>query len=71
MNTSRSDGAAYACRQRIAKTSLGRIDVFGGVSGQQGADPRDWDAVPVQDATRGGTGSVFFFSYRFHGLRAH
>ena len=51
-------GAVYACRQRTAKVSVGRFDVHGGASGQQGAAIGDRRAVSVQSATRNGAGPL-------------
>ena len=48
----------HACRQRTAKVSLGRINVHGGVSAQQGAAFRDRPAVSVQSATWDGARSA-------------
>ena len=52
-----SYGAVYACRQRTANDSVGKIDVYGGVSVQQGAALCDRHAVSVQNATRDRAGT--------------
>ena len=63
--------SVYACRPRTAKVSVGRIDVHGDVSGQQGAALLDQHAVSVQNAARNGAGSDTSSSHPCPGLRAY
>ena len=68
---SRSYGALRARLQRTAKVSLRRIEVPGGVPGEQSATFRDWHAVPVQAATRNRVGFSASSSHRCQALRPH
>ena len=60
-----------AYRQRATVVSLEEADVYGSVSGQQGAAIRDQHAVPVQDAKRHRAGPAATSSHWHQGLCAH